>query len=157
MRVWGRLYLWTGNVEFRKIKNKWRRALKIPWTEKTSQPVIQTAQFNYFAKPTWFGSFLVHDLGTIKLPRLIWVRQPWINFLSFKKIPIFSVFCKLGIYRKSVFQSLNFVFLSSHRWDFSFCILWFHLDWNSFTGGNIIFALPSDSTMESLGLSFSAL
>lgn len=45
---------------------------------------------------------------------------------SFRKIPILSVFYKSGIYRKSISQSLCFVFLMTHTWDFPFYILQFH-------------------------------
>lgn len=54
------------------------------------------------------------------------MRQLLTSFLSFRKIPILSVFCKPGIYRKSASQFLCFVFLMAHVWDFPFYILWFH-------------------------------
>ena len=89
--------------------------LKIPQSDKTS-PVIQTkAKFALFCEinPTWIISCSCLWKPLRKSP-MADMRQHLTNSLSFKKIPMVSIFCKSGFYGKLVSQSLSFIFLRAH-------------------------------------------
>lgn len=89
--------------------------MKIPQADKTSSQSYNQSSVQLIVQDQL--SCLWSRNHKENFPKLIW---------SNTKIPILSVFCKAGIYGKSVFQSLSFVFLRAHAWDFPFSILQFH-------------------------------
>lgn len=83
-------------VQLRSVKVKWRSSLKISQADKTS-PVKST----YFLRPPDLGHFLFMHLETTSKTAQGWYEADP-GHLPFKKIPVFLVYYKLGIYRTSV-------------------------------------------------------
>lgn len=81
----------------------------------------------YFVRPAQSGSFLIHVSNNQKQKFLrVDMRQLLHHLPIIKENSNTVMFSISGIYGKSLSQSLNFVFLRSCLWYFTFYILWFH-------------------------------
>ena len=103
------------------------------WADKTSSVIQTKLKSASFARPTWLGSSLLHTSGNHKqnFPRLIW-SNPWPTLHHLRKLQYYQFSVNLALTKKSVSQSLNFVFLRAQARDFPFYFLRFHFRWKFF-------------------------